>query len=180
MCINEYPMTRVVAILCISACGTLTEAYAAESPGLGKAASPQEIAAWNLTVFPDGRGLPPGHGTAVEGKSVYAQHCTSCHGLNGTGGSGGELAGAKHGLTDAHPDQTIGTYWPYATTVFDYVRRSMPPGAPGSLSNDQVYAVSAYLLHLNGLVAESADLNAQTLPQVQMPNREGFIRVDAP
>lgn len=153
---------------------------AAEGPKLGKPASPQEIAAWSLTVFPDGKGLPAGRGTAAEGKTVYEQHCASCHGVKGSGGSAEELAGARHGLTDATPDKTIGTYWPYATTLFDFVRRSMPPNAPGSLGADQVYAVCAYLLHINGIIAETAEMDATALPLVKMPNREGFIRVDAP
>jgi cytochrome c len=158
----------------------LQQAYAVEGPKLGRPATPQDIAAWSLTVFPNGKGLPSGHGNAGAGKSVYEHYCASCHGSNGTGGSADELAGAQHRLTDANPDKTIGSYWPYATTVFDFVRRSMPPTAPGSLSNDQLYAVTAYLLLINGLIAESADMDAATLPQVKMPNREGFIRVDAP
>jgi mono/diheme cytochrome c family protein len=153
---------------------------AAEGPKLGKPATPQEIAAWNLTVFPDGRGLPTGHGNATEGKLVYERFCGSCHGTNGAGGSSEELAGAKHGLTEANPDKTIGTYWPTATTLFDFVRRSMPPDAPGSLSNDQIYAVCAFLLHVNGIIAPSAEMNASALPQVKMPNRDGFIRVESP
>ena len=165
-------------LYCVAA--TLHETSAAEGPRLGKPASPEEIAAWNLTVFPDGRGLPSGHGTAAEGKSVYQSHCITCHGANGSGGSGDELAGAKHGLTDANPDKTIGTYWPYATTLFDFVRRSMPPDAPGTLGNDQLYAVSAYLLHLNGIIMETAEMNNISLPKVEMPNREGFFHVDAP
>lgn len=152
----------------------------AAGPGLGKPASPQDIAAWNLTVFPDGRGLPAGHGTAAEGKAVYEQQCASCHGPKGAGGSAEELAGARHGLTEAVPDKTIGNYWPYATTLFDFVRRAMPPTAPGALGNDQLYAVCAYLLHVNGLIPETADMNAATLPLVKMPNREGFVPVDAP
>lgn len=154
--------------------------HAAEGPRLGKPASPQDIAAWSLTVFPDGKGLPAGRGTAVEGKAVYEQHCASCHGARGAGGSAEELAGATQGLTGATPDKTIGTYWPYATTLFDFVRRSMPPNAPGSLGNDQVYAVCAYLLHINGIIPETAAMDASALPLVKMPNREGFIRVDAP
>lgn len=152
----------------------------AAGPGLGKPASPQDIAAWNLTVFPDGRGLPAGHGTAAEGKVIYEQQCASCHGAKGEGGSADELAGARHGLTDAVPDKTIGNYWPYATTLFDFVRRSMPPNAPAALSNDQLYAVSAYLLHINGIIPEMAEMNATALPLVKMPNREGFVWVDAP
>ncbi|MCX7113188.1 MAG: cytochrome c [Proteobacteria bacterium] len=174
------PLPKITWILALI-CATVTSfAAAAEGPRLGKPANRQEIAAWNLTVFPDGKGLPPGHGSAVEGKAIYERHCASCHGNNGLGGSGEELAGAKHRLIDSNPDKTIGTYWPTATTLFDFVRRSMPPDAPGSLSNDQIYAVCAYLLHLNGIIPESSTLNAVDLPKVKMPNREGFIRVDAP
>ncbi len=162
----------------VCATAPLSAFAAADGPRLGKPATPEEIAAWNLTVFPDGKGLPPGHGSSIEGKAVYEHHCAACHGSNGLGGSAEELAGAKHSLTDAHPDKTIGTYWPTATTLFDFVRRSMPPAAPGSLSNDQTYAVCAYLLTLNAIIAESAEMNALALPQVKMPNREGFIRMD--
>ncbi len=181
---NDDPTKKyrraVVFFTFICTAAALSESVAAEGPRLGKPASPEEIAAWNLTVFPDGRGLPSGHGTAAEGKPVYESHCASCHGTNGSGGSSEELAGARHGLTDANPDKTVGTYWPMATTLFDFVRRSMPPDAPGSLGNDQIYAVCAYLLHLNGIIAETAEMNALALSQVKMPNREGFIRVDAP
>ncbi|MDD5036216.1 MAG: cytochrome c [Methylococcaceae bacterium] len=153
---------------------------APEGPRLGTPASPQDIAAWSLNVFPDGKGLPSGRGTAAEGKAVYDRHCAACHGVKGEGGSAEELAGAKHGLTDPHPDKTIGNYWPYTTTLFDFIRRSMPPDAPGSLGNDPLYAVTAYLLHLNGLIGETTEMNADTLPRLKMPNREGFVWVDAP
>lgn len=168
-----------LAALCALTAATPAFAAGREGPGLGTAASPQAIAAWSMTVFPDGRGLPEGRGTAVDGKPVYEKYCASCHGTKAEGGSAEELAGARHGLTDASPDKTIGTYWPYATTLFDFVRRSMPMEAPGSLSNDQLYAVCAYLLYLNGIVHETFELNASTLPRVNMPNREGFVRVDA-
>jgi len=159
---------------------TMAPACAApEGPKLGKPASPQEIAAWSLTIFPNGKGLPSGRGTAAEGKAVYERHCAACHGPRGAGGSAEELAGGKHGLTDANPDKTIGTYWPYATTLFDFVRRSMPLDAPGSLSNDALYAVCAYLLHINGVIPETAEMTAATLPLVKMPNRDGFIPVNA-
>lgn len=149
---------------------------APEGPKLGRPAPPQEIAAADINVFPDGSGLPPGKGTAAEGKPIYDAQCISCHGPKGSGGTAGELAGGT-GLTGLHPDKTIGTYWPYATTIFDFVRRSMPLNAPRSLSNDQVYAVTAYLLHINGIIGEQAEVNAKTLPEVKMPNREGFVQV---
>lgn len=149
---------------------------APEGPGLGKPLGPEEIATLDGNIFPDGRGLPPGQGTAVEGKPIYAAQCASCHGPAGMGGSAGELAG-RSALDGPHPDQTVGNYWPYATTIFDFVRRSMPLNAPRSLSDEQVYAVTAYLLHINGIIAESAEMNAMTLAKVRMPNRDGFVQV---
>lgn len=127
--------------------------------------------------MPDGEGLPAGGGTAQQGKAVYDQHCASCHGPDGSGATGAALAGARMALTDAYPEQTIGTYWPYATTLFDMTRRSMPMNAPGTLANDDVYAVTAYVLYLNRIIAMDDEMNAGTLPRVKMPNRGGFINV---
>lgn len=149
---------------------------APEGPGLGQPATAQELASDAIDVFPDGSGLPAGRGNAGEGKPLYDAQCAGCHGMKGSGGSGGELAG-NSALNGPHPDQTVGNYWPYATTIFDYIRRAMPQHAPRSLSDDQVYAVTAYLLHLNGIISEQADMNARTLPEVRMPNREGFVRI---
>ena len=148
-------------------------------PEWGQPASDALIQKWNRDVFPDGEGLPAGNGGAVAGERVYRDHCQSCHGVEGRGGSADELAGAMHTLTDNPPDKTIGTYWPYASTVFDFIRRSMPLNAPGSLSNDELYAVTAYLLYLNGIIGQKEPMNAKTLPKVKMPNREGFIGIDA-
>jgi len=145
--------------------------------GIGRPATPEQIAGWNIDVSPDGAGLPPGHGTAREGKPIYGQLCASCHGATGQGGSvqpGPRLAGGRGTLASAHPVKTVGSYWPYATTLFDYIRRAMPYKAPESLSPDQVYAVAAYVLFLNGLVGEDAVLDASSLPRVRMPNRDGF------
>ncbi|QFY44980.1 cytochrome c [Candidatus Methylospira mobilis] len=151
----------------------------AATPALGSPLGTAEAASWNFSVFPDGRGLPPGSGTPQTGKVIYEQRCACCHGVNGSGGSADELAGAQHGLKDAEPDKTIGSYWPYAPTLFDYIRRAMPADAPGSLSNDELYAVTAYLLYLNRLAEPSVMLNAKTLPPINMPNRNGFVGVDA-
>lgn len=164
-------MRLLAIVLACSGTGVL-----AEGPRLGQALTPNEAAATSIHVFPDGKGLPPGSGNAKDGKKLYEEKCASCHGQNGIGGSAEELQG-RSPLSGEHPDKTIGNYWPYATTVFDYIRRAMPINAPRSLDNDQVYALTAYLLFINGIISESAEINAQTLPSVRMPNRDGFIRM---
>lgn len=148
-----------------------------KGPNLGKPASSKLIRQWNMDIFPNGKGLPKGQGTAISGKKVYHKHCLSCHGVDGTGASADELAGANHSLTDMPPDKTIGTYWPYATTLFDFTRRSMPLNAPGILSNNELYAVTAYLLQLNGIIDKDKVINAKTLAEIKMPNRNGFINI---
>ena len=148
-----------------------------KSPRLGKLASSKLVKQWNKDIFPDGEGLPKGKGTASYGKKIYEKYCQSCHGFEGTGNSADELAGARHSLTDNPPDKIIGTYWPYATTLFDFTRRSMPLNAPGILSTNEVYAVTAYLLYLNGIIEKNAIMNEKTLAKVMMPNRNGFINV---
>ncbi len=150
------------------------------TPAFGAAATPAEIAAHDTMVFPDGTGLPPGRGDASTGGVLYAKHCVACHGPGGRGGPGGELAGGTEPLTSDTPDQTIGTYWPYATTLFDFIRRAMPLDAPGSLSDDEVYALCAYLLAQNGIIGVDAELDAAGLAAIAMPNRDGFIRIDGP
>lgn len=157
---------------------TLSAATAWADADLGRAASEAEIAAWDVSIGPDGAGLPPGGGTARDGAAVYEARCISCHGEGGAGGEGlaGPLVGGIGSLDGTQPMKTVGSYWPYATTLFDYTRRAMPFDAPMSLTDDEVYAVSAYILWLNGgIVAEDLVLNAETLPKVQMPNREGFV-----
>ncbi len=145
-------------------------------PELGQDVTPEEIAKWDISVFPDGEGLPKGQGNAEQGEKVYQQQCISCHGQGGLGTvAGDQLAGAQMGLTSKYPEQTIGTYWPYATTVFDVIRRSMPMTAPGSLSNNDVYAVTAYLLYLNNIIEKDDVMNDSTLAKVKMPNEDGFI-----
>ena len=150
-------------------------ARAAETPNLGRAATAAEIARVDLSIAPDGATLPPGSGSVAQGAEVYAQNCLACHGEAGGGGPMDRLTGGVGSLTGARPVKTVASYWPYATTVFDYIRRAMPPTAPQSLSNEEVYAVTAYLLSIDGIVAKDAVLNARTLPQVRMPNRDGFV-----
>ena len=171
---------RVIAnfLLCLSVLiETPVWAQSPRGPDLGKPASRALIESWNLDIFPDGRGLPTGRGNALEGEQVYQAYCLTCHGAGGRGDSADELAGARHSLTDNPPDKTIGTYWPYATTIFDFTRRSMPLNSPGILTENQLYAVTAYLLFLNNIIGERDEMNAATLPKVKMPNQQGFIDV---
>jgi mono/diheme cytochrome c family protein len=148
----------------------------AESPGLGEPVDQERLATLDYTILPNGDGLPAGSGTAVEGSTVYRQNCLACHGESGSGGINDVLAGGQGSLASDKPLKTIGSYWPYATTVFDYVRRAMPLPNPGVLTDDEIYAVTAYLLYLNGVVGEGEVMNAESLPGVQMPNRDGFVR----
>ncbi|MBM3794189.1 MAG: cytochrome c [Acidobacteria bacterium] len=147
----------------------------AQKLGVGRAASPDEVKAWDIGISPDGRELPPGAGTSIEGKEVYDRRCKRCHGDAGKGGDETALVGGLGSLATPRPLKTVGSYWPKATTLFDYVRRAMPYKNPGSLSDAQVYAVTAYILNLNGIVGASDAMNAQTLPKVKMPNAGGFI-----
>ena len=154
----------------------LSSAALAEGPGLGRVATPDEIASWDVSIGPDGAGLPPGRGTPKQGETVFAKKCVACHGEKGAGKPNDQLVGGRGSLSgEQAPVKTVGSFWPYATTLFDYVRRAMPLNAPKSLSDDEVYAVSAYILQLNGIIGEADATDAQTLPQVQMPNRDGFI-----
>lgn len=144
-------------------------------PNLGRVATAQEVAAWDISIPPDGAGLPAGSGTAKQGEAVYVAQCLACHGPKGVGKPADRLVGGVGSLATEKPVRTVGSYWPYATTLFDYTRRSMPATRPLSLTNEEVYAVTAYLLYLNGIIGENTQMNATTLPQVKMPNRDGFV-----
>ena len=150
---------------------------AIESPNLGSEATPAQIAGWDISVGPDGVGLPPGSGTPATGAAVYERKCQVCHGAKGAGQPNDRLVGGQGTLASKAPVRTIGSYWPYATTIFDYMRRAMPYTESQSLTNDEVYAITAYLLHLNGIIGENDEMNAQTLPKVKMPNQSNFIVV---
>jgi S-disulfanyl-L-cysteine oxidoreductase SoxD len=150
--------------------------FAQQSPNLGKPISQEDLAPWDISIGPDGAGLPPGSGTAKQGEAVFAAKCQACHGEKGAGRPNDRLVGGQGSLPGDKPaTKTIGSYWPYATTLFDYIRRAMPLNESKSLTNDEVYSVVAYLLNLNGVIAESETMNAQSLPKVTMPNRDGFI-----
>ena len=164
------------AIGAVVACAGLAIPCAAQTRyGIGRAATSAEIAAWDIDVEPDGRNLPPGQGTVRHGREVYDAQCASCHGAKGEGGVGDKLAGGMGTLGTDKPVKTVGSYWPYATTLFDYIRRAMPLAAPQSLSNEDVYAVAGYVLYLNGLVPETAAVDGKTLTALKMPNRDGFM-----
>jgi mono/diheme cytochrome c family protein len=149
--------------------------YAAEPYGFGRPATPREIAGWDIEISPDGAGLPPGHGGVGQGEAIFAEKCASCHGPHGEGKPMDQLVGGIGTLSDKKPVKTVGSFWPYATTLFDFVRRAMPLNAPQSLTPDEVYAVSAYILFLNGIVPQDATLDARTLARIKMPNRDGFV-----
>lgn len=153
---------------------------AADSPHLGKKVSEADLAFWDLSVQPDGANLPKGQGTAAEGAKLFANRCAPCHGADGVTNDYHlpPLKGGQGTLATAHPVPTIGSYWPYATTIFDYVRRAMPFDGPKSLSADEVYSVTAYLLNINGIIGETDVIDAKSLPKVKMPNRDGFIPVE--
>ncbi|HZF30711.1 MAG TPA: cytochrome c [Gammaproteobacteria bacterium] len=144
-------------------------------PNLGVPATSEQVAGWDVSIAPDGAGLPPGSGTAAQGAAVYASKCLACHGENGAGKPNDQLVGGQGTLGTPNAVRTVGSYWPYATTLFDYIRRAMPVVAPQSLSNDEVYALTAYLLSLNGVIPDDAVMNATTLPKVAMPNRANFV-----
>ena len=178
-----HKLSAAASVLCAT---VALPSLAAQGPDLGETARQSAIAAWDISIPPDGNGLPAGSGTAKQGEVIYSAQCASCHGEKGTGSpteppspvSAGPLAGGRGTLVgEQAPVQTVGSYWPYATTLFDYIRRAMPWSAPKSLTDEQVYAVTAYILHLNGIIGDNDVVDARTLPAVQMPNRNNFVRV---
>ena len=169
----------VVALACAPD-GPPADADDGSSPprfGFGSPASDARIALWDIDVKPDGEGLPPGSGSVEEGRILYEVQCLACHGPTGTEGPNDRLAATAE-WTQWPAGRTVGGYWPYATTLFDYVRRAMPQATPGSLSDDQVYAVSAYVLHLSGLLPADAVLDSASLAAVEMPARNRFVPDD--
>ena len=158
---RKFPTCAVILAFVVIATTAL-----GQTPNLGKPINPADIAAWDISILPDGTGLPPGSGTPAQGAVVYAQKCELCHGKEGQNGPNAALSG---------PQRTVANYVPHATTIFDFTRRSMPWPQPKSLSNDEVYAVTAYILALNKIIGDNDVMNAQTLPKVRMPNRDGFV-----
>jgi S-disulfanyl-L-cysteine oxidoreductase SoxD len=171
------PMSKLEILTVPLLAAVIAVAAHAESGkfGFGRAPTNQEIAGWNIDIGRDGQGLPPGSGSVQEGRMIFAEKCASCHGEKGEGGVGDRLVGGQGTLASAKPVKTVGSFWPYAPTLFDYIRRAMPMNAPQSLDNQEVYALSAYILNLNGLVADDATLDAKSLSAIKMPNRDGFV-----
>ena len=167
--------------LALPLCGTAV----AQTPThkLGRTPSAEEIRAWDISIDPEGKGLPPGSGTAPEGAAIYARRCAVCHGRTGTEGeapakgrrTGPPLVGGQGTLNSPQPVRTIGSFWPFATTIWDYLNRAMPLFEEGSLQPAEVYALTAFLLYRNGIIQESDVMDAQSLPKVPMPNRNGFV-----
>jgi cytochrome c len=162
----------VLLILTVAAFGGSTEEQSGY--GLGRPATEEDIRPWNIDVDPNGDGLPPGRGTVTQGAQVYSAKCAACHGPTGTEGPKDRLVGGQGTLATSKPIRTIGSYWPYATTLYDYIHRAMPFDAPQSLTPDETYAVIAWLLFQNQIIAEDAVIDAQSLPKIHMPNRDGF------
>lgn len=168
------PSRLAIALLAATATATTAAPAAAERFGLGRPPTAAELETWDIDVRGDGAGLPQGQGSVADGKAIFARKCAGCHGAKGEGATAPALAGGIGTLTSRQPVRTVGSYWPYAPPVFDYIRRAMPYDAPQSLSADETYAVTAYVLRLNGLVPANAVMDRASLPKVVMPNRHGF------
>ncbi len=171
-------MSRIILLSVTVGLTAGATAQAQQAYGLGDSASDAEIAGWDIDVPPSGEGLPDGSGTAAKGERIYKAQCAACHGPEGESGAYPRLAGGQGALASSEPVKTVGSYWPYATTLYDYIYRAMPLTAPQSLSAGETYAVTAYVLYLNGIVDRDEMLDADTLADVEMPNRSGFVSPD--
>ena len=158
-------------------CAFSSAAFAADVPvpHFGQPADPARIQAWSISILPDGTNLPPGKGSVAEGLAIYGEKCVMCHGVNGEGKPADRLTGGIGTLTSPAPVKTVASYWPYATTLFDYIRRAMPVNHPRTLNDHEVYSLVAYILSVDGIVKKDAVLDAKSLPKIKMPNRDGFI-----
>jgi S-disulfanyl-L-cysteine oxidoreductase SoxD len=170
---------KALAVAAVLLAHTVAPA-SAQKLGIGREATPAEIAGWDIAVRPDGKGLPAGKGTAAQGEEIFQTQCAACHGEFGEGRDRWPVLAGGHGSLKAdRPEKTIGSYWPYASTVFDYVKRAMPFGNAQSLSNDELYAVTAYLLHMNDVIKDPKfELNAKSFATIKMPNADGFYEDD--
>jgi cytochrome c len=173
----QFSKSLAVGIILMAANVALAQAPAYSK--IGRAPTKEEIAAWDISIGPDGKGLPEGHGTSKEGAAIFAEKCAVCHGSEGQGGKiGPRVVGGiadTETLTTLKPVRTVGGYWPYATSVWDFIRRAMPRGQSGTLTPNEVYAVTAFILYKSNIIQEGDVLDQKTLPKVQMPNRNGFV-----
>src|ERR1700691_1191380 len=190
----SMPLVRSLTVIMLligflwgsTAISTARSQEAAKSPaaqqplGIGQTPTEELIKTWNIDIAPDGANLPDGSGSVAQGQKIFADTCAACHGEHGTEGPMDRLPGGKGKLETKKPIMTVGSYWPYATTLYDYIRRAMPLTNPQSLSADQVYAVTAYILNLNKIIPDDAVLDRNSLPAVKMPNRDGFEQTEAP
>lgn len=167
---NDSSVTRIATIT-----DNQQSAHWPASFGIGREATRSEIKAWDIDISPDGKGLPAGEGNVETGRTIYEIKCIACHGKNGSGGSYGRLLGV---MGDTTKTKTIGNYWPYSTTLFDYIRRAMPYNVPGSLKDNEVYSLSAYLLYINKIIDSTTSLNRSTLPKIKMPAQPYFVNDD--
>ena len=174
MCTCRLWWSAGIVVLLVAA-GIWPAAAQLPTYGVGRPPTAEEVQAWDLTIPSDGQGLPPGSGTAALGKAIYTERCASCHGETGEDPKYSRLVGGQGTLATDKPIRTIGSFWQYATTLWGYIRRAQPFDEPGSLTPDQVYAVTAYLLYLNGIIGVQDVMDAKTLPLVKMPNRDGFV-----
>jgi cytochrome c len=166
---STYKLLALAALL--AACAPTTPV---QRLGLGQTATAEQIRGWDIDVRADGAGLPAGSGSVAQGQAIYEARCLACHGEKGEKGTAPRLAGGQGSLATKSPVLTVGSYWPYATTLYDYIHRAMPLDSPQSLTPNEVYAVTAYTLHLNGIVKADAVLDAPSLAAIRMPNRDGF------
>jgi S-disulfanyl-L-cysteine oxidoreductase SoxD len=173
-------MRRFEVVLAAALCAWMSAAVHSQTYGLGRKPSVDDIRKYDSIIPPSGAGLPSGSGTAQKGQAIYAAQCARCHGATGREGPEDVLVGGIGSLATAKPEKTVGSYWPYATTLWDYLNRAMPFDRPGVLSPDDLYSLTAYLLNLNGIVSATDVIDANTLPKIRMPNRDGFFPDDRP
>jgi S-disulfanyl-L-cysteine oxidoreductase SoxD len=171
-----FRKTFWVGLSLIAFGGIHAQTNSGKQTGLGRPASAEDVKQRDVTTLPNGAGLPEGKGTAAQGEAVYRDKCAACHGPNGEGSpQGTQLVGGVGSLASDNPVRTVGSYWPYATSVWDYIHRAMPLNQPGSLSADDTYAVTAFLLNRNRIIEATEVVDKESLPKVRMPNRDGFI-----
>ena len=180
MCSRTQWVAIVTVVFMITVCNVATAQPPSTAYEIGRSPIPEEISNWGTNISPNGNGLPAGGATAAEGRRVYQLWCTRCHGITGTEGPDDRLVGGRGALASESPRKTVGSYWPFATTLWDYVNRAMPFDQPGVLTPDEVYGSVAYVLFLNDIIGEQERMDASSVHAVRMPNRDGFVTDSRP